>query len=432
MLTSTAWLVTITAATVVALAVAAVRLDPRWVVALLECAAIAAVIVLITGAAISMFRLIPYGFPPSFYVWAALPVFALAVTVRAWQRSRVWRRAISVGSVALAALFALSTINAYYGYFPSVSSLLGHIARDSVSGQRVASLIGVTHKSHRLPDHGVVIAAHIPPTVSKFSAMSALVYLPPAWFASPRPALPAVMLLNGAPGEPADWTRAVRVDVVADAFARLHRGRAPILVMPDPNGGWWNDSECVDRPGALAETYLASDVRDYVIKHFGVPNRRRDWGVAGLSAGGTCAVTITLRHPSLFTAFADFSGYQQPGLHTPAMTMRVLFANSVRESRAYDPAELLTHRRYPPGFGAWFEVGIQDRVAVDAERALSPLTRDAGMTTCVVERNGRHNYYFVAAAFTHALPWLAQRLGLVRGSSVQACTAAGGAPFNPV
>src|SRR5689334_18761150 len=133
MLTSTAWLVTISAVTAVALAVAAVRFDLRWLPALLQCIAIAAAVVAITGGIISIFRLIPYGFPPSFYVWAALPVFALAITVRAWRRSRVWRRAISIGSVAMAALFALSTINAYYGYFPSVSSLFGNIARDSVS-----------------------------------------------------------------------------------------------------------------------------------------------------------------------------------------------------------------------------------------------------------------------------------------------------------
>jgi S-formylglutathione hydrolase FrmB len=433
MLTSTAWLVTITTVTAVALAVAAIRFDLRWLPALLECAVVAVVVVTITGVAISQFRLIPWGFPPSFYVWAALPVFALAVTVRGWRRSRVWRRSVGLASVVFAAMFALSTINAYYGYIPTFSALFGQIARDSVSAPRVASLLGIAHQTHRLPSHGVVLDVHIPPTVSRFDALDALVYLPPAWFSNHRPALPAVMLLNGAPGEPDDWTRAVGVDVISDTFAASHNGRAPILVMPDPNGNWWNDTECVDRKGGdLAETYLVTDVRRYVEQHFGVPDKPRAWAVAGLSSGGTCALTIALRNPNLFSAFADFAGFQRPALHTPEQTMGFLFENSMAEYRAHDPAELLVNDRYPRGFGAWFEVGSGDPVALEAERTLAPLARDAGMSTCVVERGGRHNYYFVAAAFRHVLPWLAEQEGLVRGHAVAACSAAGGQPFSPV
>jgi S-formylglutathione hydrolase FrmB len=171
-------------------------------------------------------------------------------------------------------------------------------------------------------------------------------------------------------------------------------------------------------------------VRHYVEAHFGVPNKRRAWSVAGLSAGGTCALTIALRHPDLFTAFADFAGFEQPGLRTTAQTMRVLFANSLNEYRAYDPPDLLIHHQYPRGFGAWFEVGTSDPLALNAERALSPLTRDAGMSTCVVERGGRHTFYFAASAFKHVLPWLAEREGLTRGNPARACTAVGGRPFD--
>src|SRR5258708_2954178 len=104
---------------------------------------------------------------------------------------------------------------------------------------------------------GMVGRVVIAPTVSGFRARPAQVYLPPAWFARPRPRLPVVELLHGTPGMPEDWTRAGQADVTADRWAAGHRGVAPVIVMPDPNGGFMSDTECVDLPQARADTYLS-------------------------------------------------------------------------------------------------------------------------------------------------------------------------------
>ena len=86
-------------------------------------------------------------------------------------------------------------------------------------------------------------------------------YLPPAWFAHPRPALPVLELLHGTPGSPNDWTRGASIDVLVDRWAARHGGRAPIVIMPDVNGGFLADTECADGVAGNAETYLVVDVR---------------------------------------------------------------------------------------------------------------------------------------------------------------------------
>jgi S-formylglutathione hydrolase FrmB len=45
-----------------------------------------------------------------------------------------------------------------------------------------------------------------------------------------------------------------------------------------------------------------------MISNFGVSADRSQWGVAGFSTGGTCAVDLAVMHPDLFSVFVDISG----------------------------------------------------------------------------------------------------------------------------
>ena len=142
---------------------------------------------------------------------------------------------------------------------------------------------------------GTVIQFRMPGTVSRFNARVGQVYLPPAWFQTPRLQLPVIELLHGSPGDPADWTRAGYADVAADAYARTHHGIAPIIVMPDVNGReWWHDSECVNGPMGNAEQYLTVDVRNAVVRKLGARRQGSAWSIAGLSEGGSCAAASPL------------------------------------------------------------------------------------------------------------------------------------------
>lgn len=79
-------------------------------------------------------------------------------------------------------------------------------------------------------------------------ARDAQVHLPPAYFAHPRPKLPVVVLVSGAPGSPEQWFVEGRAGQTLDAFAEGHRGLAPITVAVDANGATFKDTHRVDSP----------------------------------------------------------------------------------------------------------------------------------------------------------------------------------------
>jgi len=202
----------------------------------------------------------------------------------------------------------------------------------------------------------------MPGTVSHFPARSGEVYIPPIWFEDPHPHLPVIELLHGSPGSPPDWTRGGKADLIADDYAKAHDGFAPILVMPDVNGSWWGDSECVDGPRGLAETYLLVDVRNAVVQAFGARSDGAAWEIAGLSEGGSCALQMGLRHPDAFRAIGDFSGDDHPSVKSG---LSKLFWGSTpgelqRAERAYDPRWMLAdwHRTRGPAIA--FAVGRSD------------------------------------------------------------------------
>ena len=222
---------------------------------------------------------------------AGIVAVAIAVLASSWFlfRRRMLRWIARAFCIPLILLYVAVSINAHYGYFPTVGTLLGRNAADQISAESFARLVQryrhpqghtrgdrrvATTWSHGMPSRGVVISFRIPGTVSHFAARAGEVYLPPMWFTDPHPRLPVVELLHGSPGSPADWTRGGTADLTADAFAATHLGYAPILVMPDVNGAWRRDTECVNGPQGNAETYLTTDVRDAVVRAFDAARRR--------------------------------------------------------------------------------------------------------------------------------------------------------------
>ncbi len=310
-------------------------------------------------------------------------------------------------------------VNSYYGYVPTLGEALGAAAPDdeSLAAVEAAGAAGT------LPANGEVVPMDLPGTKSGFTARSAQVYLPPAWSARPRPALPVVLLLHGTPGDPTDWTDGGAAQATADAWAKQHNGLAPVLVMPDINGSFTGDSECVDGPAGAVETYLTVDVPAAVQQSFGTRPPGRDWAVAGLSEGGTCAIMLALRHPDLFTAFGDFGGLVGPRSGETnadtADTVTQLFGGSQQQFEAHEPTALLGSRSYP-GMGGWFQVGAADPEPFAAAEQLAPLARTAGIDVCLVTMPGLgHTFDVWSAAFRDALPWLAARLRLVPASPAQ-------------
>jgi S-formylglutathione hydrolase FrmB len=212
-----------------------------------------------------------------------------------------------------------------------------------------------------------------------------------------------IELLHGTPGTPEDWTRAGFADVTADGWAATHSGVAPVIVMPDPNGGFTTDTECLDSHPGRAETYLVQDVPDWVTSHEGTTGR---WAIAGSSEGGYCASVLGLRHADRYVAFADFSGLDRP---THSRGMRWLLGPT-RSVSDYSPGELL-RAESGPAPAAWFEVGGADGGTHRAVVRLAGAARDAGLDTrLVVLPRAHHTWRVWRRSFQDALPWLMERL----------------------
>jgi len=342
-------------------------------------------------------------------VLLVLGVLGVAVAIRA--RRRFVRMLAAVGSAVLVLASAGVGVNAYFEYFSTLGEAVGGQVPDEESLAHADAADG------SVPPAGAVVPATLPGTVSGFAARDALVYLPPVWFARPRPVLPVVLLLHGSPGSPDDWTEGGQAQATADAFAAQHSGVAPVLVMPDSNGSLTADTECVDSPTGQVETYLTVDVPAAVQKTFGTQPPGQRWAVVGLSEGGSCAIMLALRHPRLFSTFADFSGLVGPRLSDTnadtADTVAQLFGGSQQQFAAHDPATLLRAAPFP-GMGGWFEVGTDDGEPLAAARELAPLAAAAGIDTClVVIADGAHTFDVWSSALRSSLPWVAARLGLV-------------------
>ncbi|HET7486789.1 MAG TPA: alpha/beta hydrolase-fold protein [Acidimicrobiales bacterium] len=331
----------------------------------------------------------------------------------------VVRRRARIGWMVLAVVSCLlgtaATVNRYFGYLPNVGSVLGQRASDQVSARSVRALrqslvsAGPGDQAVPLPLRGKVELVSIPPTVSGFRARHAQVYLPPAWFTSPRPALPVIELLHGTPGTPEDWTRAGRADVAADAFAATRGGRAPIIVMPDVNGGFTRDSECVDRPGDRAETYLTTDVPQYAVQALGANPDRRAWTIAGSSEGGYCAVDLGLRHADRYAAVVDLSGLDRPTY--PGGAHR-LFATR-RDQRDHQPLVLLADRTPPRQFAMWLTAGTAESGNLRAVKRVAAAARRRGVEVhLTVVPGGRHTWGLWRRAFRDLLPVVADRAGV--------------------
>ncbi len=373
----------------------------------------AAAVTVVVALTATVASLAPSNFPRSAYVWGFIFILSVSVAVIGWASAGRWRRPVALVAVLLTLLVTLDTIDQQSGSFPTLGRLVALDPEEIVGIPQLQEIRDEVASTGKLPGQGVLIKVTIPPSVSHFSTRPAYVYLPPAWFAKVTPSLPTLILLPGEPGSASDWSNDGDADTTADAFAGSHHGRAPIIVMPDPNGTRTVDSECVDSRFGDAETYLVEDVPAFVHSRFGASRSPGSLSIAGLSAGGTCSVMLALRHPSIYPTFASFSGFASPQYMetTRTQTIDTLFGGSEADFEDHDPAQLL-HDGHFEGIAGWFEVGNQDTQPLQAAHELQPEALRAGIATCILVRPGGHDFDLWSQALRDSFPWLAWRLRL--------------------
>jgi S-formylglutathione hydrolase FrmB len=376
--------------------------------------------------------LVGHAAPPMLWIWTMLTGLAWGVLIFGWRNNRRWRLVVSVLAVLCCLLCVALMANLWTGYASTVQSAWDQLTGRPLPGEMDQTFVTAMKQRGDKPTTGVVVSVAIPDNGAGFEHRRELVYLPPAWFAgNPSPRLPAIMMVGGEFGTPADWLYAGLARKTIDEFAAEHAGISPVLVFVDAAGAFSNDTECVNgRRGNVAD-HLTKDAVPYVISHFGVSSDPANWGIVGWSMGGTCAMNLALKYPELFSAFVDIDGDLFPNAGDREQTIARLFDGHANAFASFDPTTvIIDHGRYT-GLAGWFGVSAtiatvhHDGTVGEAAAGQVPRPQDTpnvakylcalasghGVECSVVAQGGKHDWQSGAQAFKDALPWLAGKIG---------------------
>lgn len=414
-------------ALVAGLAVLLARRSRHWMLIGVPSAAVGAAVVTVGLAWIleKVWKPFPDTVDRRAYLWSGVAVSAMFLAVlRVPFRRRDRRHARTLAAIACAAVLvataAAGQVNVLFAAYPTLGAALGvpdyrNLTLDQIQGDQASvdrdPLSPVWRAPPGMPTTGAVISDTIPPTMSHFEARPAIVYLPPAYFAEPRPLLPVLVLLAGLPGSPEDWLAGGRLVETMESYASHHAGLAPVVVVADATGSLFGNPLCMDSRFGNADTYLSVDVPNWVKGTFQIDPDPRGWAIGGLSYGGTCSLQQATLHPDVYPTFLDMSGQAEPGRDDHNSTVAEVFGGDEQAFRRVNPLDLLHRNRYPFSAGAFLS-GDADPESQTAAQELATAARDAGMDVHYAEVPGGHTFAVWSAGLDKELPWLGQRLGL--------------------
>ncbi|MEE9096880.1 alpha/beta hydrolase [Pseudarthrobacter phenanthrenivorans] len=371
---------------------------------------------------INVLAVFPADIPDPVLLWFVPAVAAVILGILRVPRSSWIHYGAGFLAVILVILLSTIQINAYFGLNRTVSDLLGTaLARIPALEQQLMRRPGQPDgvplqgwkAQGELPAGGALRKTAIPGTASGMNVRDAYIYLPPAYFAANRPALPVLVLVAGQPGGPADWLTGGALRGHMDSFAATHGGVSPVVVIPDPNGSQSANTMCMDSRIAKADTYLSQDVPHWISSTLAVDTNHSHWAIGGFSFGGTCAVQMGTRHPHIYADVLAFSSEAEPAIAKERQkTIDAAFPGHPDEFIKQTPLEIMKHQRFE-SHGMYLTAGQNDPEFVANLRTLAAAAQDAGFTVQahVVEHTG-HSWDTSSKRFTDALQFLGTQWGL--------------------
>ena len=362
--------------------------------------------------------------PRYLYVYAFLAIFAEFLAVRRFLTAQGFAARVLPVLAAFLVLLALFTgVNVAYGQYPTIASLLERPGTSAPLPTRTPPdpvPPPATESSWQpppgMPAEGSVYSASIPESGSGYRSNPALIYLPPAYLASP-PAenLPVLVLLHGQPGSPSDWFTAGQLAQVMDDFAAAHNGLAPVVVVPDLSAaGAANWPLCLDSAAGQSATYLAVDLPAWVKANLasGLTDASQ-WAVAGYSYGGTCSVQLAVNFPEVYPTFLDIAGESEPTVPGGrGALVDTYFGGDSAAFTAQNALDKLKVQSFPDTAGI-VVVGRDDSVYAPQGQQVYDAAKAAGMDVQFQELDGGHSWAVWKAGLVNNLDWLSGRLGIL-------------------
>lgn len=138
------------------------------------------------------------------------------------------------------------------------------------------------------------------PSASMNKEIPVLIVLPDIALASEGGDCPVVYLLHGYGGNAETWL------TIKPDLPQIADQKGIIFVCPDARNSWYWDSP-ID-PAFCYETFVASELVEYVDLHYKTVTDREGRAITGLSMGGHGALWIAFRHQETFGACGSMSG----------------------------------------------------------------------------------------------------------------------------
>jgi len=328
----------------------------------------------------------------------AVGLVALLPAGRALRRRARARAPWVVLAALLVVVLGADGVNAYFSYLPRLGDVAGVPTWPTVPEQVLAGApVGPQPR-------GAVVQWHLDDGVAHAGRQDVWTYLPPQWFTSPGRRFPVVYLLHGSPGVPQDWLRAG--GAVEAGLAAARAGHPALVVLPRVGRGWLDDSECVDGAQEKAQTYLVHDVVTQVDARLRTVPARGARTIAGMSAGGYCALNVGLRHRDVFGTVLDLSGLTRP---THVGGARALYGAAGQRHRD-TPQEYVDSLPAAPATTVWLDVGRGDEEVRPVVTSIAPRLRARGLHVELHLRPGGHTFHVWRPALAQALPWAAARM----------------------
>ena len=320
----------------------------------------------------------------------------------------VLRISMIIGCQAVAVLAAGIALNRAFLFYDSWDELLGH--------GHAGAAVAVTDNGELLPSDGSQGRISILTVHGKVSGATeqVLVWLPPGYDATAdsRTRYPVLMALPGQPGTPAGIFKTLDLGSTAMRVTKSGQVKPFVAVIPPLSIDQPRDTECTDIPrGPQADSWLATDVKEAVIRHFRVSTAH--WSTMGWSTGAFCASKMLLRHPTSFSAAVSIGGYfAAEEDHSTGS----LFNHSRLLRNENSPLWLIKHTlSYPLHLLIISSKGDRESWDgvhyADAQRAVTAARGIPGVSTIVLPSGG-HNFSTYAPTVGPALAWLGKNAGL--------------------
>jgi pimeloyl-ACP methyl ester carboxylesterase len=232
------------------------------------------------------------------------------------------------------------------------------------------------------------------------------VWLPKGYDPASERTYPVIESLAGYPGSALSSFHGFDLRGTYQRLIDEHVIRPPIIVMPQINTPNSLDTECVNAPegaGPQTETWLASDVPQWVAAHFRIDAHRTSWAVQGFSYGGWCSAMLAMHHPDVFGGAMVLMGY-----FTPEFTNYVPFGPHSVAAEDYDlPLMALEH---PPAVSMWVMVSKTDRTSYPYVTEFLRKVHPPMDVTAQVQATGGHRVQAIPPVERDMLRWLARTL----------------------